>query len=176
MWAAALRWSMSERAWCGFFRSLQDGRILCRYELTWVGKSPELAATNLKAFCSDRRIFPGYYVAQAAIFPKEREVGETVSETLSRAGLPMREGSKDRLACWARVRSWLEPRVWPDGKTSPALIVHEDCKFLIETLPTLVKSETEPDDVAEVPDEYPAMGLALYAMSRPSPWFPWRAQ
>lgn len=168
--AGGMRWSGTERAWCGLFTVLEDGRIFCRHEVTWFNKTPEHAAQKLIDFCAERQITLSHVVAQKDLFPKAGEVGETVSETFSRAGVPMRQGSSDRLACWSRLRSWLASRQWTSGKVSPALLIHPDCKFLIRTLPVLVKNDTEPDDVDETPDEYPAMGVALYAMSRPSPW------
>jgi hypothetical protein len=148
----------------GVFDSLPNGRVLCKRELTWLHKPPEVVAEEILT------LNLAYVVAQPEIFPKAKEIGETVSETFGRAGVPMRKGSSDRLACWSRLHSWLNPRVWPDGSTGPALLIDALCKRLIRTLPSLVRSETEPDDVEETPDEYAAMGAALYAMSRPSPW------
>ena len=164
MKAGGLRWIMSERAWLGVFEAQPNGRILCRHELTWRGITPERAAEAIKS------LKLSYVVAQADIFPKLQERGETVSETFQRCGVPMRKGSADRLALWSRLRSWLAVRKWADGTEGPGLLLHADCKFLIRTLPTLVESDTEPDDVAETPDEYPAMGVALYVMARPTPW------
>lgn len=168
-YAGGMRWSQSARAWLGLFTYLPDGRVGCGYELTWFNKTPEFAARSLVTFCVEKKIILDYVVAQPEIFPKDGEIGETVSETFTRAGVPMRKGSSDRLACWSRARSWLEPREWESG-VFPSVWTHPDCKRLIRTIPVLVRSATEPDDVAETPDEYPAMGLALYAMSRPSPW------
>ncbi len=169
LWAAGMRWSYSERAWVGLFRPMPDGRLLLRYEQTFYHRSPETAAAMFSSFVEARKCLPAYIVGNAELFPKSGEHGETISETVAKAGMPLREGSGDRLALWSRLRSWLEPRDW-NGVKSPSLLIHADCKYLIRTLPTLVKSDTEPDDVDETPDEYPAMGVALFAMSRPSPW------
>jgi len=162
--AGGMRWSYSARAWLGVFESLPNGRTLCTRELTWLHKTPEDVAEQIAALKLD------YVVAQPEIFPKSHERGETVSETLSRAGVPMRKGSSDRLACWSRLHSWLHVRRWPDGTLGPALLIDASCKRLIRTLPSLVRDENEPDDVDETTDEYAAMGVAYYAMSRPSPW------
>jgi hypothetical protein len=164
MIAGGMRWSYSARAWLGVFESLPNGRVLCARELTWLHKPPEAVAELLKPLKLSS------VVAQPEIFPKADEIGETVSETLSRGGVPMQKGSSDRMACWSRLHSWLAIRDWPDGTRGPALLIDASCKRLIRTLPSLVRKETEPDDVEETPDEYAAMGVALYAMSRPSPW------
>lgn len=164
-----LHWSFTNRAWCGLFVPLSDQRVLIRHELTWIRTTPEMAAKELKAFCASKNYQLGYVVADPHLFPKPKGLGETVSETFSRSGIPMLKGDADRINGWSRVRSWLQPATMLDGSLSPSLLIHADCKYLIRTLPTLVSATENPDDVDETPDEYPAKGVLYYVMSRPMP-------
>ena len=168
-WAAGLHWSYSSKAWCGFFATLTDGRVMCRHEMTWIRTPPEQAAKELKQFAKARNITLSSVVAQPEIFPKPSGRGETVSETFQRAGVPMRKGDGDRLNGWSRVRSWLQPIEQANGIVGPSLLIHADCKYLLRTLPALVSSTEDPDDVDESPEEFPANGVRYYVMSRPMP-------
>lgn len=169
-WACGMHWSFSAKAWCGFFRSLENGRVLLRYELTWFNVSPEQAADDISAFCAEKKIAPIYIALNPEMFPKDGEAGETVSETFSRALLPIRKGSDDRINGWSRLRSYLQPRKHKDGTTGPTLLISSDCKYFLRTLPTLISDEDEPDDVRQTTDEFPANGARFYVMARPVPW------
>ncbi len=176
-WAGGMRWSQTEHGWLGLFKTLPDGRVHARYEMNFHDQSPENAALEIRANLRALGIHGLIYIAaNPELWPKEGEHGESISETFSRAGLPMMRGSKDRINRWSRVRSWLEVKTWRrvDGSTfqSPSLVIHPDCSRLIRTLPTLVAASTDPDDIEETPDEYPAAGVSYYAMSRPMPLAP----
>lgn len=162
-WAGAMFWSYSARAWCGLIAHLPNNRAIVRHELTWITTPPEQAAKELAAFVKSRKIELTYLAAQPSIFPKAKQYGETVSETFSRSGIPMRCGHDDPVAGWQRVRSWLHV----DNGTAP-LMIHRSCRQLIRTLPTLVSASGNPDDIDDVPDAYPARALSYWAMSRPS--------
>ncbi len=176
-----MRWSHTEIGWMGFFRSLADGRVYLRHEITFKGLSPERAAKDITSKMREWKIERLTYIAaQPELWPKAGETGETVRETFSRAGLPMLRGSGDRRNRWSRLRSWLDMREWKTGETdrdgkpttfqSPSLLIHPECVRLIRTLPTLVADTSDPDDVDETPEEYPAAGVSFYAMSRPLPF------
>lgn len=176
-WACGMRWSYTHRAWVGFFAQLPDGRAYLRHEMTFREKSPEYAAADILAKAKALDIDITYIAANPELWPDKSKgaTGEFVAETLSRAGLPMIRGTKDRVNRWSRLRSWLEVKSWPDPAkpsetiTSPSLIIHPSCVVLLRTLPTLVSAKTDPDDIDETPDEYPAAGVSYYAMSRPMP-------
>jgi hypothetical protein len=168
-WVGGMHWSESSRAWLGFFRTLTDGRVLCRHEMTWLRATPENAARDIKAFCRERTIALSFVVAQPALFPTKQSRGETVSETFSRNGVPMVKGDSDRINGWSRMRSWLHPKPMADGTESPSLLIHADCTYLLRTLPVLVMNSDNPDDVDETPEEFPANGVRYFVMSRPMP-------
>ncbi len=106
------------------------------------------------------------------MFPRQDEGGrkarvQTVSMTFSDAGLPVKRGHEDWAAAWQRVRAWLVPRPRPTGGNLPTLRVHEACEYLIRTLPVVISSDTDPDQVAESEEVIPARALSYYVMARP---------
>lgn len=174
-YSGGLYWSYNAKAWLGIFAHMRDGRALMRHELAWIRTPPELAAAELKAFLKAKNIELAYVAANPELWPKKKQSGQTVSETFQRAGVPMLKGSDDRINGWARIRSLLMVRDWPDLEkpsqkvSSPGLIVHPDCAFFLRTFPTLISQTSNPDDVEETTDEYPANGLRFWAMTRPMP-------
>jgi len=166
----ALHWSQTEMAWMGIFFGLPDGRQYCRYELTWKGKSPEDAAKDIAAF--QRLVVPtlGAVWAQPSLWPAD--LGQpSVAAVFADGGIPLRKGNDDRINGWSRVRSWLRPRLF-EGELSPGLVIHPVCQRLIRTLPALVSSDSDPDDVSDTPLAYPANALRYFVMGVPPPWVP----
>lgn len=175
-WAAGLHWAFALRAWCGIFAQYPDGLVVCRHELTWFNAVPEDAADELTKLLKDKGIDRLQFLAlDPRTFPKHDEAGrrarvQTVSMTFSDAGLPIKRGHEDWPAAWQRVRAWLVPRV-RDGSPAavPLLRVHEDCDYLIRTLPVVVATDTDPDMADETEESIPARALSYYVMARPSP-------
>jgi hypothetical protein len=184
-WGAGMHWTGTERAWCGFFANLIDGRVLLRHEMTWRNEVPERAAKDIVLRLKVLGVIPPSaafadtfkptarftgVVANPDLWPKDAKAyGQCVAETFSRAGVPMRKGNGDRVNGWSRTRSWLAPQTWPNGSVSPALLIHPDCTIIVRSLPMLIANPKTPDDVLETVEEYPANGLRYYAMSRPVP-------
>ena len=166
--SGALYWSQTESAWLGIFLGLPDGRQYCRYELTWKNKAPEDAAKDIAAF--RRLVVPslGTVWAQPALWP-EGEYGPSIASVFAENGVQLRRANDDRVNGWSRVRSWLRPRLY-HGAVSPGLIVHPVCQRLIRTLPSLISSDRDPDDVADTPLAYPANALRFFVMGHPPPW------
>jgi hypothetical protein len=154
---------------------MRDGRYLLRHELTWLHKAPEIAAADITRFVKAQKIDLQYVAANPDLWPKKGKSGQTVCETFQRAGVPMVKGSDDRINAWARLRSLIAERQWVDRTVpsgfiaSPSLLIHPDCKYFLRTFPTLVSDQTNPDDVQESTDEYPALGASYWAMTRPAP-------
>ena len=166
----ALYWSQTELAWMGIFLGLPDGRQYLRYELTWKGKAPEDAAKDIAAF--RRLVVPtlGAIWAQPALWP-EGETEPSIARMFWENSVMLRRANDDRINGWSRVRSWLRPRTY-GGVVSPGLIIHPACSRLIRTLPSLVSSDRDPDDVADTPLAYPANALRFFVMGHPPPWQP----
>jgi hypothetical protein len=176
-WGGGMYWTSSKRSWLGLFASLRDGRVLLRHELTWDGQAPEDAALDILRFYRDHQITDCVIVANPALWPDEKTAhGYTVSEAFQRAGVRMRRGSDDRVNGLARIHSLLAIRKWKTidrGEeieiTSPALLVHEDCRVIARVFPVVMEDEHNPDDIRKSPLYNPILGLMAYAMSRPLP-------
>lgn len=175
-WAGGLHWAFAQRAWCGVFCQYPSGLVVCRHELTWFNSVPEDAADDLKRLLADKHIDRLQFLAlDAKMFPRHDDAGrrarvQTVSMTFSDAGLAVKRSHEDWPAAWQRVRAWLVPREREGiiGKL-PLLRVHEDCDYLIRTLPVVVATETDPDIAEDTEESIPARALSYYVMARPSP-------
>ncbi len=170
-WVASLHWSFSSPAWCGFIGILDDARAIARHELVLRETTPEQAVILIYQFMLDHNI-PALdeFILPEQEFPEELgHGGETVSETFSRAGLPVTRGDEQERAGWMRLRSWMTPITQPSGLVSPSLLIHADCKRLLRTLPTIVSKDTDPDVINDSPNAYPIHALRRFVMSRPMP-------
>ncbi len=158
-WIASMHWSFASRAWCGFIGIAANGRAMVRHELVMREKTPEHRIPMLDSFILPAETFPD----------KPGEGGETVSETFSRAGLPVVKGDEQEKAGWMRLRAWLTPVPHRNGEVGPSLLIHADCKRLLRTLPTIVSKDTDADTIIETPDAFPVHALRRFTMSRPMP-------
>lgn len=167
-WHASMHWAYNEPGWLGFIAEIEHGtRYLVRHELTFLRQVPETAAAEITAFIRTKYLRSlSSILLQPDLFPHPDSRGETVSTTFSRFGLPMRRGTGDRIAGWSRLRSMLEPVKIATGFLSPAIVIHQSCRRLLGTLPSLM-SERNRDDILLTPDDFPARALAYFAMSRP---------
>ncbi len=170
VWYGGLRWAYTTRAWMGFLAARPDGSLYCRHELTWRRTSPEQAAKDILAALGRWKIRRlQSVIGNVELFPQDDRGARSDSEVFLAAGIPLVEGTRDRVNLWSGLRSWLQVRELPDGRQAPKLYIHPDCKYLLRALPTMVSSKAQPDDIAESPDEHPVFGLALCLSGRPSP-------
>lgn len=177
-WYGALFWSYSARGWMGFIAIRTDGRALLRHELTFLKKTPQVAAREILAFQQKQGILRLVdCIAQPEIFPlTKKSRGETVSETFRACGINMTPGDKDRVNGWSRTRAWLDVREFRDDDREVPLVysaaslqVHRDCRYFLDTFLTLVSDKDHPDDIESTTDEYPACALRYWVMARPLP-------
>lgn len=168
VWHAGMYWSYGEPGWLGYVAEIEHGaRYLLRHELTFSRVVPELAAPQIIEFQRKNLIenLSGIY-AQPSIFPAKGNRGESVAETFWSFGVNLARGTDNSQAAWSRLRSMLQPLKRSDGFVTPTLIVHESCNVLRSSLPALM-SEKMRDEVLTSPEEFPARGLAFFAMSQP---------
>lgn len=106
------------------------------------------------------------------MFPKARDdkqtgnriaEAESPSEVFARFGVPMYPAGSNHEHGWQRIHDYL--RLAPDG--DPWLILSPACKTLARTLPSLVQSKTDPDDVDG--EAYAAHALRVLLSARPHP-------
>jgi hypothetical protein len=169
-WIATMWWAYSNPAWIGFCTPVaNDHRWIVRHEMLFHREIPENAAAKILDFCHGKRIQLSSTFLQPKLFPKKGEYGETISETFRRSGLPVRPGTSDREASLSRIRSWLTPITIGTETKSPTLLVHEECEYLIRTLPSLEEDQENEEDIAMLPEAFPALALGFFVMSRPMP-------
>lgn len=96
---------------------------------------------------------------------KDAEGGEDIFETLARHELFVQPSAHDPVMGWQRLRHWL--RQLDNGQS--ALIVHPQCETLIRTLPQLIASKLDPEDVDDASPSTAAKALRYFVMSRPMP-------
>lgn len=120
-------------------------------------KSYDLGVPRLTAIYAHPKMFPKANPSKVII------EAETPSESFARHGLPMIPAGSNDAHGWQRVHDYL--RDAPDGL--PWLIISPDCRTLARTLPSLVQSNTDPDDCDG--DTYAAHALRCLLSARPSP-------
>ncbi|MEM3077608.1 MAG: phage terminase large subunit [Candidatus Nitrosotenuis sp.] len=154
--------------WLAFSPENQKGvgRCFVYRELYQSGKTPEEWAKSLKTLVSlekpDFMVLPhdcfsklGGRTSIASVFQKELGIPIVAGRTLQK------DARKNRLAI---THQYLSDA--PDGK--PYLLVHPNCKNLIRTLPELVYSETNPEDVDTRGEDhaYDALSLGLVTVAQ----------
>ena len=94
------------------------------------------------------------FVAGADVFSRQGD-GTTVAQQYERQGIRLRPANMDRLNGWAELmQGWGEP----EAGISPTLFIHQRCKRLIETLPTLQHDPNRPEDVLKVDADEEGVG------------------
>ena len=86
------------------------------------------------------------FVAGADVFSRQGD-GSTVAQQYERQGIRLRPANMDRLNGWAELM-----QRWGDVENGvrATLFVHQRCKRLIETIPTLQHDPARPEDVLKV--------------------------
>jgi len=117
-----------------------------RYEADMIAR--EVVRINTEA-----NDFLEYVVADSAIFTSTG-TGETIAEILQKNGigksgtlipalLPCQKGAGSRIAGWTVMHQYL----YHDSKTPPKLRYFRTCSDSIRTIPSLIYSETHPEDL-----------------------------
>jgi hypothetical protein len=112
---------------------------------------------------------PRYVVAGGDIHNRsgvKGSKGESVYETLSYYGLPMKDADRDRKNGWYRLHELLRPS--PYG--TPWLTVDPSCKYLARTIAAVPQDPDDEDEIASTfADDHGLESVRYGAMSRPSP-------
>jgi hypothetical protein len=115
-----------------------------------------------------------YSVGDTSFWNKGKTTGESPSEVFAKEGVPLIQATKERVNGWKRVREWLHVYDEVDP-TSGATYKHaklkifNNCKHLIEALPSMVMDEHNPEDIADHPLDHTPDALRYGLMSRPRP-------
>lgn len=119
---------------------------------------------TLKDFENEHRWLKGKNiigVADPAIWQKD--TGESIAEVASKYGIYFQKGDNKRLAGWMQFHY----RLAFDEEGVPMCYVFNTCKDFIRTIPTLLYSETIPEDLDTKMEDHQADEARYFFMSRP---------
>ena len=94
------------------------------------------------------------FSAGADVFSRQGD-GSTVAQAYERLGIRLKPASMDRLNGWAELTQCFGE---PEHGVRPTLFIHQRCKRLIETLPTLQHDPNRPEDVLKVDADEDGVG------------------
>jgi len=83
--------------------------------------------------------------------------GSTVAQQYEQLGIRLKLASMDRLNGWAELMQGFGK---PENDVQPTLFIHQRCKRLIETIPTLQHDPNRPEDVLKVDADEDGVGGA----------------
>ena len=86
------------------------------------------------------------FVAGADVFSRQSD-GTTVAAQYAKHGITLRPANTDRLNGWAEVMTKFGD---VEADIRPTLYIHQRCRRLIETLPTLQHDPNRPEDVLKI--------------------------
>lgn len=170
-WFRCLDWGYNNPGVCLWIACLPDGHLHVRHEYVFRQTIAHEVAKQIRqqtrdlAPDLDRGITIRYTVADPSMWNKSGQSGESIAETVARAGVPMIKGSNERVIGWQRMRHWFQTA--PDGR--PWLTVDPSCAYLLRTIPSLVSDDTIPEDVDTAGEDHAADALRYGLMSRPTP-------
>ncbi|MEI6198073.1 MAG: terminase family protein, partial [Verrucomicrobiota bacterium] len=94
------------------------------------------------------------FSAGADVFSRQGD-GSTVAQQYERFGIRLKPASMDRLNGWAEVMQGFGD---PENGVRPTLFIHQRCKRLVETVPTLQHDPNRPEDVLKVDADEEGVG------------------
>ena len=104
-------------------------------------------------------------IGDPSMWAKDGHTGESYEETFRRHGVRMIRADNDRVPGWGRFRAWLRPH--PEG--GRWAMWSPDCAYAIRTLPGLVHSKTDPEDLDTSSEDHSADADRYGFMGRPTP-------
>lgn len=104
-------------------------------------------------------------LADPSMFRRAEEASRCLADTFADAGMPLTPANNARVPGWTQVRS--EMALNPStGK--PYWVATSNCRYLIETLPALVHSQKNPEDIDTDGEDHAADMLRYGLMDAPS--------
>jgi hypothetical protein len=94
------------------------------------------------------------FVAGADVFSRQGD-GTTIAQQYEGQGIRLRAANMDRLNGWAEILVLFGDA---DAGIRPKLFIHQRCKRLVETLPTLQHDPNRPEDVLKVDADEDGIG------------------
>ncbi|MEI8290247.1 MAG: hypothetical protein WCH99_12320 [Verrucomicrobiota bacterium] len=94
------------------------------------------------------------FSAGADVFSRQGD-GSTIAQAYDRCGIRLKVANMDRLNGWAEVMGGFGD---PEAGIRPKLFIHERCKRLVESLPSLQHDPNRPEDVLKVDTDEEGVG------------------
>jgi len=126
----------------------------------------QLAKKILELTSPEERI--SYTLADPATFAKTGHEGESIEQTMRKAGVPLTKADNDRLAGKQRVHEYLQVFEGQDGRPTAKLKIFNNCINLIRTLPQLIYDEHHPEDVDTDGEDHAYDALRYGLMQAPA--------
>jgi len=162
-WFCSMDWGFNAPGCCLWWAAMPDGHymVVDEYKFRETTVKDVAAGIHAKTKTLGLARVPQIW-ADPAIWQRTGQVGESIAETFQRYKVPVTKTDNDRLNGWQRVQEML--RVAPDGR--PWLWVHPRCRYLIRTIPAMVRDAEDPEDVDTEGDDHACDALRYGAMSR----------
>lgn len=155
----------------GYFIAVSDAGCAYVYkEIFESGLIVPAAAEKIKAMTSaDERIHS--YIAPPDLWSRQKDTGRSMAESFAVKGIRLKRADNNRVQGWMRLKEWLHPLRGPDGEMTARLLIFENCRHLIESLPALLFDESDPNDCASEPHIFTHAPDAIryFLASRPAP-------
>lgn len=84
---------------------------------------------------------------------RRQETGKSAADIFSENGLYFYKSNNNRVQGWYDLKEWLKPYTDEQGIKTAKLVIFENCRNLIRTIPALQFDEKNPNDVATEPHE-----------------------
>ncbi len=134
-----------------------DGNIFIvdeHAERLWL---PQRHAAGIRAMLARHGLEPERlrrFSAGADVFSRQGD-GSTVASQYERLGIRLKPASMDRINGWAELMQGFGD---PDNGVKPTLFIHQRCKRLVETIPTLQHDPNRPEDVLKIDADEDGVG------------------
>ncbi len=139
-----------------------EGKAFVYKELVVTETTDSQLVERINEMSKDETI--AYTMADPALWSTTQfERGESIAYRMANMGIPMIKGDNNRIAGWNLIHSYL----YNDEKTAPKIKVFENCHYLIETLPGLIRDENRPEDLDTRGEDHAADALRYGLMTKP---------
>lgn len=166
----SMDWGYTNPGVCLWWACLPDGKFYIDDEYVFTETIASEVAVAIKKRSAERKIVVRYVSADPSMWAKGGQVGESISETMRKAGLyGLRAAKNDRVIGWQRVRHLLKPD--HDG-VSFLRINWKKCPYLCRTFPQQICDPHNLEDMDSSGEDHALDSLRYGAMSRPAPSLP----
>ncbi len=164
-------WGFAKPAVCLWVAFSPEGRAYVYRELKVTENTDKVFVNKIKSLSKhqiggkevEEKI--DYTMVDPSLFSvTQYERGESIAYRMIRNGLSVIKADNNRIAGWNVIHSYLE---W-DENTQPKLQVFENCEYLIETIPGLIRDEKNPEDINTLGEDHAADALRYGLMSKPN--------